>query len=301
MKMNQWNESNIPDITGKTAVVTGSSSGIGFETARVLAARGAHVILAVRNMEKGNAAAVKMRSRFPQSDVVVMALDLASLASVRAFAAAMHEKYSRLDFLINNAGVMIPPYSKTADGFELQFGTNHLGHFALTGLLMDLLQSAPKARIVNVSSFMHKSGNIDFNDLAWEKRKYQQWKAYGDSKIANLYFTYHLHKKLTAAGSTVSVTCAHPGWTNTDLQRHVPYQEFFNRLFAQTVEMGALPTLFAALGPNTAGGEFFGPSGFLEIRGYPKRTTSNPLSHDAAIAERLWNVSAQLTGVTFGI
>ncbi len=299
VKKSQWNGSDIPLLTGKIAIVTGSSSGIGFETARVLAARGAHVVLAVRNTDKGNAAAARMRAGDAGSNASVMTLDLADLASVRTFANIIHDNYSRLDLLINNAGVMIPPYSKTADGFELQFGTNHLGHFALTGLLMDLMLRTPHARIVNVSSAAHMIGNIDFTDLSWERRKYRAWQAYGDSKIANLYFTYSLQKKLADAGSTVTVTSAHPGWTATELQRHSSAAEFVKGLFAQPIEMGALPTLYAAVGADTAGGEFFGPSGVMEMRGYPKPTSSNALSHDMCIAAELWAASERLTGVTF--
>jgi len=301
VKKSQWNGSHIPLLTGAIAIVTGSSSGIGFETARVLAARGAHVVLAVRNTEKGSAAAAKMHAQDPGSELSVMELDLARLASVRTFAAAVLEKYSRLDLLINNAGVMVPPYSKTEDGFELQFGTNHLGHFALTGLLMDLMLRTPNARIVNVSSAAHWMGNIDFTDLAWERRKYRAWQAYGDSKIANLYFTYGLQKKLADAGSTVSVTAAHPGWTASELQRHSRGAEFLNVLFAQPIGMGALPTLYAAVGADAVSGDFFGPSGVFGMRGYPERTTSNALSHDMRIAEKLWTASERLTGVTYPI
>ena len=194
---------------------------------------------------------------------------------------------------------MIPPYSKTGDGFELQFGTNHLGHFALTALLIDLVRETKNSRIINVSSAAHKSGTIDFDDLNWAKRKYSAWRAYGDSKIANLYFTYELQRRLDIAGSKVIIAAAHPGWTATELQRHSGIFIALNSLFAQNVFMGALPTLYAATADNVCGGDYFGPSGWQEWRGYPKKVESNELSHDRNIAAQLWNVSEKLTNITF--
>ena len=295
MSSNHWDSANIPDQKGKIIIVTGSSSGIGYEAARVLAVKGATVIMAVRNLKKGEAAAQKIKAASKDADVVVMELNLANLISVRTFVDTFKKKYNSLHVLINNAGVMIPPYGKTDDGFELQFGTNHLGHFALTGLLLEVLLATPGARIVNVSSGVHKTGNINFNDLTWEKRKYIAWKAYGDSKIANLYFTYELQKRLKKAGSQLLVTAAHPGWTATDLQRHNGFFEAMNTFFAQKIAIGALPTLRAAIEPNISGGEYFGPGGFMEMRGYPKQVESNQLSHDAEIAKKLWDVSEILT------
>lgn len=299
MKQKKWNIDNIPDQEGKVAIVTGSSSGIGYETARVLANKKATVIIAVRNLEKGNAAANKIREEYKNADVKVMELDLANLESVRKFADQFMPDYSRLDLLINNAGVMVPPYSKTADGFELQFGTNHLGHFALTGLLIDLIKETKDSRIVTVSSGAHQYGKLDFDDLNWEKRKYKAWRAYGDSKIANLYFTYQLDRKLKEKNHTTLATASHPGWTATELQRHSGLASFLNRFFAQGIDMGALPTLYAAVGPDVKSGDYFGPSGFKEMKGYPKKVASNELSHDEAIAKRLWDVSEELTGVKF--
>jgi len=297
--MNKWDSNNIPDQRGKVIIVTGSSSGIGFEAARVLASKNATIIIAVRNMEKGNAAANKIRAQHNNSDIQVMELDLASLESVRVFASRFKEKYEKLDILINNAGVMIPPYSKTDDGFELQFGTNHLGHFALTGLLMEFLNKSNEARIVNVSSAAHKYGKIDFADLNWEKRKYKPISAYGDSKIANLYFTYELKRKLEKSKSNVKVTAAHPGWTATDLQRHSSIFEFLNKFFAMQIWQGALPTLKAAFDNEAQSGDYYGPDGWQEWRGYPQKVESNKLSHDKIIAEKLWDVSEKMTGVKY--
>ena len=298
MKEN-WNANNISDQKGRIAIVTGASSGIGFEAARVLAKKQAKVIIAVRNLEKGNAAANKIGAQNRDADVKVMQLDLADLGSVKKFAEAFKTDYAQLDLLINNAGVMIPPYGKTADGFELQFGTNHLGHFALTGSLLELLIDTKGSRIVNVSSGAHKVGNIDFDDLNWEKRNYSSWRAYGDSKIANLYFTYELGKKLKENGAGTIVTAAHPGYTNTELQRHVSFIAFMNNFLAQETAMGALPTLRAATEDGLQGGEYFGPGGFMEMWGNPVQVPSNQLSHDENIAEKLWAVSEELTGVKF--
>lgn len=194
---------------------------------------------------------------------------------------------------------MVPPYSQTADGFELQMGTNHLGHFALTGLLIDLVKQTPGSRVVNVSSMAHKMGRIDFDDLDWTKRTYKKWQAYGDSKIANLYFTYTLHKKLGNGTAGVTVAAAHPGWTATELQRNTSLASALNVFFAQQPAMGALPTLYAATAPDVKGADFYGPSGFMEMKGYPKKVASVPLSHDPEIAEKLWQASGALTGVTY--
>jgi NAD(P)-dependent dehydrogenase (short-subunit alcohol dehydrogenase family) len=304
MKNENWDAENILDQSGKVAIVTGSSSGIGYEAARVLANKNAVVIIAVRNLDKGKGAAEKILEQNKNANVAVMKLDLADLKSVRNFADEFKSKYSRLDLLINNAGVMIPPYSKTADGFELQFGTNHLGHFALTGQLLSTLAKTTGSRIVNVSSSAHRWGNINFDDLTWEKRRYRAWNAYGDSKIANLYFTSELDRRLKKDGSDIIVTACHPGWTATELQRHTDYfgiAGLLNSLFAQTVSMGALPTLLAAFDEEAKGGEFYGPGGFMGMWGYPVKTEPNELSKDATIAARLWKVSEELTGVNFGL
>jgi NAD(P)-dependent dehydrogenase (short-subunit alcohol dehydrogenase family) len=299
MSKKKWNSSDIPDQKGRVAVVTGASSGIGYETARVLAEKNATVIIAQRNFEKGNAAAEKIRSDHQAADIHVMELDLANLDSVCSFAGKFKERYSRLDLLINNAGVMMPPYSKTADGFELQFGTNHLGHFALTGLLIDLIKSTPDSRIVNVSSGAHNYGNIDFEDLNWEKRPYKKMKAYADSKIANIYFTYELQRRLDEAGSSTLVTASHPGWTATELQRHAGLFSFLNPFLAQDITMGALPTLCAAVAEDVQACDYYGPEGWREMRGHPKKVESNELSNDKEIAKKLWEVSEKLTRITY--
>ena len=300
MKNEKWNTENILSQKGRIVIVTGSSSGIGYETARVLANKQASVIIAVRNLEKGNKALAKIIQQNKDADVRVMELDLANLASVNNFAENFQKNYSRLDLLINNAGVMIPPYSKTTDGFELQFGTNHLGHFALTGQLLKLLISTKASRIVNVSSGAHNFGTLDFDDLNWEKRNYAQWTAYGDSKLANLYFTYELDRKLKEQGINTLVTASHPGWTATELQRTAgDVMKYLNGIFAQDITMGALPTLRAAIEEGLKGGEYFGPNGFMEISGYPVKVESNQLSKDRAIAQKLWVVSEQLTSVKF--
>jgi len=300
-KTKKWTMDNIENQKEKIAIVTGSSSGIGYETARVLANKNAKVIIAVRNMEKGKAAEEKIKTQYSDADIEIMELDLADLKFVRTFAENFKKEYKQLHLLINNAGVMMPPYSKTTDGFELQFGTNHLGHYALTGLLFDLLNATPNSRIVNVSSAAHNYGKIDFQDMNWENRKYKPMSSYGDSKIANIYFTLELSRKLEQNGNNPTVAAAHPGWTATELQRHAGFMEFLNNFFAQDITMGALPTLYAAVGEDVKSGDYFGPSGFMEMRGYPKKVKSNELSQNEEIAEKLWTVSEELTGVRFNV
>ncbi len=299
MLQQKWDSRDVPDQKGRVAIITGSSSGIGYETARVLAARNATVVMAVRDLEKGQSALKKIKSAFPEADARIMELDLASLDIVHRFADDFKKNFSQLDLLINNAGVMMPPYSKTADGFELQFGTNHLGHFALTGLLLDLILKTENSRIVTVSSSGHKAGKLDFDDLNWEKRKYKKLKTYADSKLANLYFTYMLQEKLETKGSRTIAVASHPGWTGTELQRHVGFFKFLNRFFSQSIDMGALPTLYAATAPDVKGSDYYGPGGRKEIKGYPKKVDSNELSHDKDIAKKLWDVSEELTKEKF--
>ncbi len=299
MSKRKWDSSDVLDQKDRVTIVTGSSSGIGYETARVLANKNATVIIAVRNLDKGNAAADKIRDQYQNADVKVMELDLANLDSIHNFAAEFKNNHNRLDLLINNAGVMMPPYSKTANGFELQFGTNHLGHFALTGLLIDLIKDTPDSRIINVSSGGHNYGDLDFDDLNWETRPYKKMKAYGDSKLANLYFTYELQRRLESGKIYVTVAASHPGWTATELQRHIGLISFLNHFFAQDINMGALPTLYAATASDVKSGDYYGPSGWREMRGYPRKVESNKLSHDKEIARKLWEVSEELTGVKF--
>lgn len=298
--MTRWNAADIPDQTGRTAVITGSNTGLGYETARALAARGAHVVLAVRNLDKGKAAADLIARRYPGADVSVQELDLTSLASIEAAADGLRAAHDHIDLLINNAGVMMTPKSTTQDGFELQFGTNHLGHFALTGRLLDRLLETPGSRVVTVSSVGHRLGRIDFADLQSERR-YSRAGAYSRSKLANLLFTYELQRRLR--GRDTIAVAAHPGTSNSELSRNVPrpVQAVFNRLEMQDAEMGALPTLRAATDPSALGGQYYGPGGFMETRGYPKVVASNDRSHDVGAQRRLWAVSEQLTGVTFPV
>jgi NAD(P)-dependent dehydrogenase (short-subunit alcohol dehydrogenase family) len=299
MSKQKWDSGDIPDQKGRVVIVTGSSSGIGYETARVLANKNATVVIAVRNLQKGNAALDKIKAGYQNADVRVIELNLADLESIRNFAAEFKSNFSRLDLLINNGGVMMPPYSKTADGFELQFGTNHLGHFALTGLLLDLIEKTHDSRIVNVSSGSHTYGELDFDDLNWENRSYKKMKAYGDSKIANLYFTFELQRRFENRNMNIIASAAHPGWTATELQRHVGIFDFLNRFLAQGIEMGALPTLYAAIALDVKGGDYYGPSGWREMKGYPKKVESNELSHSREIAAKLWDLSEKLTGIKF--
>jgi NAD(P)-dependent dehydrogenase (short-subunit alcohol dehydrogenase family) len=290
--MTTFSTQNIPDMTGRTVIVTGANSGIGEAAARALADHNARVVLAVRNLDKGREAAARM-----PGTTEVRRLDLASLDSVREFAADWD---GEIDILINNAGIMIPPYSRTADGFEMQFGTNHLGHFALTNLLLEHVTD----RVVTVSSGAHRFGAIDFDDLNWEHKPYRAWRAYGQSKLANLLFTAELQRRLTAAGSTVRATAAHPGYAATNLQFHSgsrAYDAFSivaNRVIAQDAEGGALPTLYAAV-QEIPGNSFAGPGGFMEQRGAPRLVNRTAAALDMDVARRLWDVSEQLTGVRF--
>jgi len=294
---NKWTEENIADQSCKTVIVTGSSSGIGFETARVLANKNVKIIIAVRNLGKGEAAKTRIIEQNKNANISVMQIDLADLSSVKNFADQFRKKFDKLNLLINNAGVMIPPYSKTKDGFELQFGTNHLGHFALTLHLLTVITNTANSRIVNVASNAHKMGNINFDDINWETRKYNPWRAYGDSKIANLYFTNQLAKILD--GKNVLVTAAHPGWTATDLQRHSKVFEFANKFFAMPPKQGALPTLRAAVDEYAKSGDYFGPNGWQQWKGYPVLVKPNSLAMDETIANKLWKISEELTNVKF--
>jgi NAD(P)-dependent dehydrogenase (short-subunit alcohol dehydrogenase family) len=296
--MKKWTLDRMPDQTGRVAIVTGANTGIGFETAAVLAAKNAKVVMACRNRQKAEDAIERIRERTPNAELEFTELDLASLASVERFAAAYRERHERLDLLINNAGVMIPPFGQTEDGFELQFGCNHLGHFALTGRLLDLLEATPGARVINVSSMAHRRGTMDFDNLNAEQG-YDKMPAYGQSKLANLLFTFELQRRLEAAGSSVAATAAHPGWTGTDLQRHSAIIRFLNIFVAQSPSMGALPTLRAATDPEAEGGSYFGPRGLYEMRGYPTKVGTTPAAQNELDARRLWEVSEKLTQVSF--
>ena len=297
--MSKWNATNIPDQTGRIAAITGANSGIGFETTKALARKGATLVMACRNLDKASTAAEEIRRDVPAADLEIIPLDLASLASVRTFAESFRAKYDRLDLLINNAGVMVPPYTKTEDGFELQFGANHLGHFALTGRLIGTLLETQGSRVVTVSSGAHRMGEMDFGDLQAEGG-YKPWHAYGRSKLANLLFTLELQNRLEGADADTIAAAAHPGGTKTNLQGNMSnlWRPLLN-LIMQEPEMGALPTLYAATAPDVRGNEYFGPDGFQEIRGYPRRVDSSEASQDVGVARQLWAESERLTGVRY--
>jgi NAD(P)-dependent dehydrogenase (short-subunit alcohol dehydrogenase family) len=299
--MSKWTAADIPDQTGRVAVITGANTGLGYETAAALADHGARVVLAVRNLEKGKDAAARISASSPHADVALQELDLTSLESVRAAAEQLRADHHRIDLLINNAGVMFTPKGTTKDGFELQFGTNHLGHFALTGMLLDRLLPVAGSRVVTVSSMGHRFGRIRFDDLQWD-RGYSRVGAYGQAKLANLLFTYELQRRLSPHGTTIAVA-AHPGGSRTELTRNLPavvgaLTAVVEPLF-QGADMGALPTLRAATDPGVLGGQYYGPDGFAQQRGYPKLVGSNDRSHDVDVQRRLWAVSEELTGVVY--
>lgn len=303
----KWTAADIPDQTGRRAIVTGANSGLGYETALALAARGAEVTMAVRDTAKGDAAAARIRALAPQAKVEVRRLDLADLASIDEFAWLWREAHPEgVDLLINNAGIMAIPRRETADGFEMQLGTNHLGHFALTGRLIDAMR--PDARIVTVSSQAHRMGRMDFDDLMGQ-RKYGAWRAYGQSKLANLLFMRGLAERLEGVGSTVVSAAAHPGYASTHLQAVAPemqgrgwqvkVMDVVNKVLAQSAAMGALPTLYAATFPAIRSGDYVGPDGLGEQRGHPKLVGMTASARDDEAADRLWSVSEELTGVRY--
>jgi NAD(P)-dependent dehydrogenase (short-subunit alcohol dehydrogenase family) len=306
VKQQRWTAEEIPDQTGRVCVVTGANSGLGLATARALVRRGARVILAVRDEGKGQRAAAEITAEQPGADVEVRLLDLADLDSVRIFAHQLRADHPRLDVLVNNAGVMAPPRTLSAQGHELQFACNHLGHFALTGLLLDLLAEGDNSRVVTVSSANHRQGHLFFDGLSGE-RAYSPMKFYNQSKLANAVFGRELHRRLTAAGSPVRSVLAHPGYTSTNLQTSAPValvKLLFGRLLvplAQSPEQGALSQLYAATAPDVAGGEFIGPDGMGELRGAPKRVQLSPAAADPATGSRLWALSEQLTDLQYGL
>jgi NAD(P)-dependent dehydrogenase (short-subunit alcohol dehydrogenase family) len=309
--MTRWTAADIPDQSGRIAIVTGANSGLGLHAAREFIRAGAHVVATARDVERGEEAIARVRQAVPGARIELARLDLANLDSVRAFAREAGERHERIDVLVNNAGVMALPRRVTADGFEMQLGTNHLGHFALTGLLLESLLAAAEPRVVTVSSEAHRMGRIDFDDLQGEGR-YSRWRAYGQSKLANLLFAYELQRRAAAAGAPLKSVAAHPGYAATNLQSGASraggglltalegkLMALSNRFLAQSDEMGALPTLYAATVAVIAGGAYVGPDGPFEARGHPRIVDSSRASKDPEVARRLWEVSEELTGVRF--
>jgi NAD(P)-dependent dehydrogenase (short-subunit alcohol dehydrogenase family) len=307
----RWTEADVPAQRGRTAVITGANTGLGFETARVLAARGAQVVLACRDLGQAKEAAARIIGGRPQSagtppvDVQAVRLDLASLASVHEAADEIGSAYGPIDLLVNNAGVMMTPFRHTADGFELQLGVNHLGHFALTGLLLGRMLHREGSRVVTVSSNGHKPGRIDFDDLQSERR-YRRMAAYYQSKLANLMFTYELQRRLATAQVPAQALAAHPGKARTELTRYLPSWMRMEDLileqpFGQSAAMGALATLRAAADPAAHGGEYYGPAGRGELRGYPRLVASSDRARDIEAQQRLWRESERLTGVSYRV
>lgn len=305
----RWSAEEIPILEGRVTVITGANSGLGFETARALVRRGSQVVLACRNEAKARIAEREIgREAALGGTVSSLPLDLATLASVREFAGTFRTRFRRLDLLIHNAGVMATPEWRTAEGFEMQLGTNHLGHFALAGLLLDLLLATPGARVVTVGSSAHRIGRIAFDDLQSE-RSYRPWKAYGQSKLANLLYSFELQRRLRRRGTELISVAAHPGYAATQLQARGPGERkaavmtrlvaIGNRLLAQSAAMGALPILYAATAPAVIGGDYFGPDRWLEMRGFPRRVGTTARARDEHTARRLWTVSERLTGVRY--
>ncbi len=305
-----WSVDDVPDLHGRTALVTGATKGIGLETAKVLASRGAVVLLGARSRIRGAAAQAQVRGQAPRAEVIVVPLDLADLASVEQAAALIAEEHPKLDILCNNAGVMGTPLRHTDDGFELQFGTNHLGHFALTGRLLPQLVAAPAARVVTVASQNHRMGRLDLDNLDG-RAGYRRWRAYGQSKLANLLFAFELHRRAQAGSLGLTSVAAHPGYAGTDLQRVGPRMEqartreravmVANRLFSQSPHAGALPSLYAATAPDVEGGDYVGPDGPAEVWGRPTKVSAARQAYDPELARQLWDVSEELTGVRFDL
>lgn len=302
-----WTQSDIPDLTGKIVVVTGANSGLGFESAKNLTGKGATVVMAVRNLDKGETAMADLLKDHPDASLDLMKLDVGNLSSVREFAAAFKAKYNRLDILLNNAGVMAIPRQETADGFEMQLGVNHLGHFALSGLLLDVIVKTRQARIHNVSSSANYSGTINFDDLMG-KQNYRRWGAYGQSKLANIFFTFELQKRLSASGFDTIANTSHPGLVLGHLQANSVEQSgtkteailyrIIQPLLAQDISMGVLPMLYGMTAKDARGGVFYGPRSF-NLRGYPAEKIANKEANDAAALKRFWEVSEELTGIKY--
>jgi NAD(P)-dependent dehydrogenase (short-subunit alcohol dehydrogenase family) len=299
MSSNKWTSEDIPSQKDRVIIITGATSGLGKEATKVLTSKGANVVMAVRNTAKAEKVVAELKEENPSAKIDIRLLDLGSLESIKSFANAFTKDYKQLDVLINNAGVMMCPYSKTQDGFEMQMGTNHFGPFALTGALMPMLKATKNSRIVSTSSIAHKQGDIDFTDINWENRDYKTGKAYGDSKIANLYFSYELARKLENVKDAPMVTAAHPGGTKTDLARHSGIFNFLMKAFFLPVEKGTLSTLRAATDLKAKSGDYYGPAGFMEVRGFPELAKSSAMSHNLENAKKLWDLSEELTGVIY--
>lgn len=299
----------LPEMSGKTVLVTGANSGLGLETTRGLAAAGAEVVMACRSLDKAQTAVEDIRGDVPQAKLEVMQLNLADLSSIKRFAGDFAAKHAKLDVLVNNAGVMALPERRTTDGFEMQVGTNHLGHFALTGYLLDLLRKTPNSRVITVSSLVHRMGEVDLADLNWEARSYDKWRAYFQSKLANLMFALELHRRLSKAGNGTLSAAAHPGYAATHLQYAGPEMSgsglkkagmaLANALFAQSQAAGALPSIYAAAAEDVQSGDFIGPDGFREMWGQPKKVQPAGRAKKEDVAEKLWTLSQELTGVSY--
>jgi NAD(P)-dependent dehydrogenase (short-subunit alcohol dehydrogenase family) len=306
MPNNKWTINDIPDLNGKVFIVTGANAGIGFESAKEFARNGAETILACRNMEKATKALERIKKEIPEANAKVMQLDLGSLKSVKRFAEEFKKSYSRLDVLLNNAGIMADPYRTTEDGFESHVGVNHLGHFALTGLLQDLITNTPKARVVNVSSRGHEGGKMDFDNFLFEGEKgYSRFGAYRRSKLANLLFTYELDRRFKKANINAIAVAAHPGPTHTELGRsrftktiRIGLFPIF-KMITHSAAMGALPSIRASVDPEVKGADYYGPGGRGQRTGHPVKVESNEASHDMEDARRLWQVSEELTGIHY--
>jgi NAD(P)-dependent dehydrogenase (short-subunit alcohol dehydrogenase family) len=302
---NEWTFDNIPDLTGKVIIVTGGNSGLGYEAVKMFSRKNAEVILASRNLERGEKAKETIKAEFPHVNIKVMKLDLADLGSVHDFANNFKKDHEKLDILLNNAGIMWCPYNKTKDGFESQMGTNHFGHFALTGLLLDLLKKTKGARVVNVSSLGHRNGEMNFDNLLFENGDYKPNQAYYNSKLANLLFTYELQRKFEKHNLDIISVAAHPGGSNTNLPRYADKKIWFRILkplllpLMQSAEMGTLPEVRASVDSIVKGSEYYGPGGRREFKGYPVRVESNGASHNKEDAEKLWEVSERLTNIKY--
>ena len=304
----KWKFENIPNLIGKTVIVTGGNSGIGYEISRMSAAKGASVIIATRNFERGQKAVESIQRMHPNTKIETIKLDLASLNSIESFVEDFKTKYSELHYLFNNAGIMAVPFSTTEDGFERQLGTNHLGHFALTGRLLDYLIHTTETRVITVSSGAHRSGEINFDDILMEN-DYSRFSAYSRSKFANIVFAYELQRRFESNGIRSLSLATHPGLSRTNLAFQengmisFPLFKFVTKiifgLMSQSAKMGSLPQLYAAFSPDSKGGGYYGPGGFREIRGYPKEVKSIPTTYDTNIASKLWDISEELTGVKY--